>query len=143
MIFLLGHLQISADTSSVASAMQSVVTPLMTTLIVIAGLISVLFLIIGGINYMGSSGKPESLAHAKKVIRNSLIGLVMVLAAATLTAILAHAYSGSSGNVAQAVPQLNAIKPASTSFSLTDLIIKAIVGVLNNIIQSVAAPFIK
>jgi hypothetical protein len=142
MIFLHSHLQVLADTSSVAAAMQSVVTPLMSTLIAIAGLISVLFLIIGGINYMSSSGKPDGLAHAKKVIRNSLIGLVMVLAAATLTAILAHAYNGSSGNVAQAVPQFNAIKPASTSLSLTDLIIKAIVGVLKNIIESVAAPFI-
>jgi len=142
MIFISHHLQILANTSAVATTMQSVVTPLMSVLIAIAGLICVLFLIVGGINYMSSSGKPDGLAHAKKVIRNSLIGLVMVLAAATLTAILAHAYGSSGGSAAQAVPPLNAIKPASTSLSLVDLIIKAIVGVLKNIIESVAAPFI-
>jgi len=135
-------LQILANTSAVATAMQSVVAPMMTVLIAIAGLISVLFLIIGGINYMSSSGRPDGLAHAKKVIRNSLIGLAMVLAAATLTAILTHAYGASGGSATQAVPPLNAIKPASTSLSLVDLIIKAIVGVLKNIIESVAAPFI-
>jgi len=142
MAFLDSHLQILANTSAVATAMQSVVAPMMTVLIAIAGLISVLFLIIGGINYMSSSGRPDGLAHAKKVIRNSLIGLAMVLAAATLTAILTHAYGASGGSATQAVPPLNAIKPASTSLSLVDLIIKAIVGVLKNIIESVAAPFI-
>jgi hypothetical protein len=136
------QLQILADASSVANAMQSVVMPLMTTLSVIAGLICVLFLIIGGINYITSSGEPNRLTHAKKVLRNSLIGLAMVLAAATLTAILTHAYSGSSNSVTPAVPSLNAIQPAHTSLSLVDVIIKAIVGVLQNIIESVAAPFI-
>lgn len=142
MIFPTYQLQVLADASSVANAMQAVVMPLMVTLSIIAGLICVVFLIIGGINYMSSSGEPDRLAHAKKVIRNSLIGLIMVLAAATLTAILTHAYTGSSNGVAAAVPPLNAIRPASTSLSLVDVIIKAIVGVLQNIINSVAAPFI-
>src|SRR5271154_6161795 len=97
-------LQTLADTSAVANVMQSVVAPLMTALSVIAGLICVLFLIIGGINYMSSSGQPDGLDHAKKVIRNSLIGLLIVLAAAALTAILTHAYNGSNSSVAQAVP---------------------------------------
>jgi hypothetical protein len=122
--------------------MQSVVTPLMLTLGVIAGLVCVLFLIIGGINYMSSSGQPDRLAYAKKVIRNALIGLIIVLSAVTLTAILTHAYGASSNSVAQAVPSLNAVKPAHTSLSLVDVIIKAITGVLQNIIESVAAPFI-
>jgi hypothetical protein len=142
MTFPIYQLQVLADTSSVANTMQGVVMPLMATLSIIAGLICVVFLIIGGINYMSSSGEPEKLTHAKKVIRNSLIGLIMVLAAATLTAILTHAYTGSSNSVTSAVPPLNAIRPASTSLSLVDVIIKAIVGVLQNIIDSVAAPFI-
>lgn len=141
-IFISGHLQILADTSAVVSAMQSVIMPLVATLSVIAGLICVLFLVIGGIHYMSSSGQPDRLEHAKKVIRNSLIGLIIILAAATLTAVLTHAYNGSSNSVAPAVPSLNAIKPASTSLSLVDVIIKAIVGVLQNIIESVAVPFI-
>jgi hypothetical protein len=140
--FSIQQLLTVADTSPVAAAMQSVVVPLMATLSVIAGLTCVLFLIVGGMNYMSSSGQPDRLAHAKKVIRNALIGLIMVLGAATITAVLTHAYSGSNDGAAQAVPVLNAVKPASTSFSLVDVIIKAIVGVLQNIIASIAAPFI-
>lgn len=136
------HLNILADTSAVASSMQSVVVPLLATLSVLAGLICVLVLIIGGIHYISSSGQPDKLAYAKRVIRNALIGLIVVLSAATLTAILSHAYSGSSSGVTQAVPVLNAVKPASTSFSLVGVIIKAIVGVLQNIIESIASPFI-
>ena len=141
-IFSIHLLHVAADVSPIATAMQSVVSPLMATLSIIAGLICVLFLVIGGINYTSSSGQPEKLAHAKKVIRNALIGLVLVLGAATLTTVLAHAYSGSNSNATPVVPALNAIKPASTSFSLVGLIIKAIVGILQNIIESVAAPFI-
>jgi hypothetical protein len=142
MILSLSHLQVLSDASSVTTAMQAIVMPLMSVLSVIAGLICVLFLIIGGINYMSSSGQPERLARAKKVIRNSLVGLVVVLAAATMTAILTHAYGASSNDVAPAIPSFNTIQPASTSFSLVDVIIKAIVGVLQNIIQSLAEPFI-
>jgi hypothetical protein len=128
--------------SPTASTMEGVVKPIMTVLIIIAGLCCVLFLSIGGINYMSSSGQPEKLAHAKKVIRNSILGLIIVLAAATLTAILTQEYGSSSGTISQSVPSLNAIKPASSSFSLVELITKAIIGVLQNIVSSVAAPFI-
>jgi len=134
--------RVLADTTAVNSVIQSVVTPLMATASILAGLVSVLFLVIGGVSYITSSGQPEKLEHAKKIIRNALIGLILVLGAATLTAILAHAYSSSNESMSQAVPSLNAIKPTSTSFSLVDVIIKAITGVLQNIIQSIAAPFI-
>jgi len=75
-------------------------------------------------------------------IRNALIGLVIVIAAATLTTLLSHAYSGSTNTVSQTGPAIHAIKPSSTSFSLVQVIVKAIIGVLQNIIESVAAPFI-
>lgn len=128
--------------SSVASTMQTIVMPIMATLSVIAGLLCVLFLVVGGINYISSSGQPNKLEYAKKIIRNSLIGLIIVLSAVTLTALLTHAYSVSNSGVSPAIPSLNSVKPASTSLSLVDVIIKAIVGVLQNIIQSIAAPFI-
>jgi hypothetical protein len=141
-MFPLHQLTTLADTSAVTNAMQLVVMPLMTALSAIAGLICVLFLTIGGISYMTSSGQPDKLVHAKKVIRNSLVGLIMVLSAVSLTAILTHAYGESTSGITQTVPSLNAVKPASTSLSLVDVIIKAIVGVLQNIIESVASPFI-
>ena len=131
-----------ASSEAVTKSMQSLVIPLMSTLTVLASLVSVVFLVIGGIHYISSNGRPDKLAHAKKIIRNALIGLVIVFAAATLTALLSNAYSGSTNIVNQTGPAIHAIKPSSTSFSLVQVIIKAIIGVLQNIIESVAAPFI-
>jgi hypothetical protein len=34
---------------------------------------------------MGSRGNPEKLEHAKKVLKNALIGLVIVIAAGTIS----------------------------------------------------------
>ncbi len=137
------HLLILGNSERVTSVMQSVVSPIMTTLIVIAGLSSVLFIVLGGIQYISSNGRPDKLDRAKKIIRNALIGLVIVLGAASLTAVLNHAYNGNSISPTQsAVPALHAIKQNNTSFSLVQIIIKAIVGVLQSIIESVAAPFI-
>ena len=72
----------------------------------LASLACVFFLINGGIAYMTSSGRPDKLEHAKKVIRNALLGLVLVIAAGTMTAILAHAYQGSGGNGVDKLPAL-------------------------------------
>ncbi len=131
-----------ADTSSVSNAMHHVVTPIMATLSVIASLVCVLFLINAGIQYMTSSGRPERLEHAKKIMRDALVGLAIVLSAATLTAVLTHAYSTSGVSPQQHVPQLQAIQPEHTSVSLVDVLIKAITGLLQNIVQSIASPFI-
>jgi len=141
-IDMLSHFTLLANESAVSSTMQNVIEPIMLTVSAIAGLTCTLFLVIGGVNYMSSSGQPERLTQAKKIIRNAIIGLVLVLAAASLTAILTNAYSSTGSASYQTVPALNAIKPASTSFSLAGVIIKAITDVLQNIVQSIAAPFI-
>ena len=131
-----------ATTPAAGSAMASFVAPVVSTLIALASLAVVFFLVNGGIHYMTSSGDPEKLMHAKRVIRNALIGLVMVFAAGTLTAILSHAYSGAGSTTAQKLPSLVAIKPASTSNGLVDSLINAITGLFQNLIQSAAKPFL-
>ncbi len=132
-----------ADATAAANVMRAYVTPVVRTMCVLASLVCVAFLVNGGFHYMTSSGNPEKLDHAKRVIRNALIGLVIVLAAATLTSILAHAYAGSRGTISQNLPGLTAIPPVPVSNGLIDIIIKAITGLLNNIIQTVASPFLK
>ena len=132
-----------ADVSSASSVMHSFVAPVVSTLSVLASLICVFFLVNGGFHYMTSSGKPENLDHAKRVIRNALLGLVIVLSAGVLTAILTHAYAGSGVALAPKLPALTTIPPAPVSNGLVDILIKAITGLLNNIIQSIAAPFLK
>jgi len=99
---------------------------------------------IGGYQYITSSGNPENLIRAKRIIKNALIGLVIVLAAALLSNFLKSAYgplpvNGTNG----IVPSLSAIKPTSSSNGLITVIIKAITGVLSAIVETVAIPFIK
>src|SRR5665213_1192724 len=132
-----------ADTSSAGNIMHAYVTPIVQGMAVLASLVCVFFLINGGIHYMTSNGRPDNLEHAKKIIKNALIGLVIVLAAATLTSILSHAYNGSAGPMSSPLPSLNAIKPNPVSNGLVAVLIKSITGLLNNKVQSIAAPFLK
>jgi hypothetical protein len=131
-----------ADASAAASVMHAYVAPVVRTLCVMASLVCVFFLVNGGFHYMTSQGRPDALEHAKKIIRNALIGLIIVLAAAVLTTILTHAYSGSSSVMNAKLPSLTAVPATPVSNGLVDILIKAITGLLNNIIQAIAAPFL-
>lgn len=131
-----------ANASAASDAMRSFVTPVVGTMIALASIAVVFFLVHGGILYTTSSGNPDKLEHAKAVIRNALIGLVMVIAAGTLTAILSHAYSGAGPAAAEKLPSLVTITPAPTSNGLVDVLINAITGLLKNLIESAAKPFL-
>ncbi len=135
-------MQLMADSTGAISAMREYVVPTMHTLSILAGVASAFFLANGGYLYMTSTGKPESLDHAKQVIKNALFGLVIVLAASTLTAILAHAYAGTSAAGTATLPALQAIPAEHVSNGLIDILIKAVTGLLNNIIQAIAKPIL-
>lgn len=131
-----------ADVSSAASVMHSFVAPVIGTLSIVAGLACVFYLIVGAYSYMTSAGKPEQLDHAKRILKNALIGLVIVLAAGVLTDILTHAYTGTHSAANGTLPKLQAIPPEKVSNGLVAVIIKAVTGLLNNIVQAVAQPFL-
>lgn len=131
-----------ADATSASNVMRSYVRPTVTTLCVLASLACVFFLVNGGIQYMSSAGNPDKLERAKKIIKNALIGLVLVIAAATLTAILSHAYSSTSPTGTGQFPTLQTIEPKDNGFNLFDVVINAIVSVLRNIVQSIGEPFV-
>jgi hypothetical protein len=137
----LAPLALLADASAASTAMRAYVTPVLGTMVAIAGIAVVFFLIYGGIQYMSSAGDPEKLDHAKRIIKNALIGLVLVVAAATLTAILTHAYSGTRGFSSQALPAL-VPEPESPSTDATDVIIRGITGFIEKMISSGAKPFL-
>lgn len=136
-------LVILADASSAANIMRSFVAPVVHTLGIVASLVCVCFLVIGGYHYITSTGRPDRLQYAKRILRNALLGLVIVLAASLLTSILLHAYTNSNTAISQKLPPLTNIKPAPVSNSLVNILLKMITGLLNNIIQSVATPFLK
>jgi len=140
----LAVLQLSklAAVSAAGDSMRSFVAPVFAAMIGLAALTSTFFLVNGGIAYMTSSGRPDKLEHAKIVIRNALIGLALVIAAGTVTAILSHAYQSAGGSAVQQMPALTSIKPAASSGGLVDVLINAIVGLFQRIIQSAAQPFL-
>ena len=135
-------LSLLADTSGAISVMRDYIRPTIQMLAGLASIACTLFLVHGGYLYMTSRGNPESLETAKRVVRNALIGLVIVLGAMTLTTILSGAY-GNPSNVSGAnLPNLQAIQPQDAGSGLVEVLIKAVTGFLNNIIQTIGAPFL-
>ncbi len=116
--------------------------PIMASLIGLAGLVSAFFLITAGIEYMSSSGKPDKLEHAKKVMINALVGLVLVIAAGTLTAILSSAYGESGGSGLGQLPSLAPVEAEDEGGGITEVLLRAIIGLFKHIIETAGAPFI-
>ncbi len=131
-----------ADASSATNVVHAYVVPLLRTLCTLGTVASVVFLIHGGFVYMTSAGKPERLEQAKRIIRNALIGLLIILGAGIINEVLAHAYAASAVTNSAKLPQLQAIPPDKVSNGLVAAIIKAVTGFLNNIVQTVAQPFL-
>jgi len=57
-------------------------------LLIIAGLVTIGFIIYGGISYMTSQGDPQSTAKAQSTIQSALIGLVISILAIALVRFL-------------------------------------------------------
>ena len=131
-----------ATVGTAATIMTAFVTPVMQAMIVIASLAVVVFLVYGGILYTTSSGDPEKLVYAKSVIRGALIGLVIVLTAGTLTAVLSHAYAAASPAFTQVLPALPAVAPVHSANSLSDVLVSAITGLFKNLIDSASKPLL-
>lgn len=128
--------------TSPTSVMQNYVAPTVQALAALASIACVFFIVNAGYHYMTSAGQPEKLGHAKHILKNALLGLIIVLAAATLVSILSGAYGSPHDVTSATLPNLQVVKPDDTSNGLIDILIKAVVGFLNAIIQAVAAPFL-
>lgn len=107
----------------------------------IASVAAILFVVKGGLQYMTSSGSPEGIESAKKTIRNALLGLLIVLSASFVIGIFNQAYNGagSGGSDTVSIPQIESVKPPD---GLTQVLLDAISGVLQNLIQSAVKPVV-
>ena len=61
---------------------------------VVVGVIAVIFIIIGGINYMTSQGDPGKVKKAKDTVLYGIIGLIIALLAFAITAFVMNAMEG-------------------------------------------------
>lgn len=132
-----------ASTSEAIQVVRNYASSSLQILIGLAGLASVFFITYGGFIYITSRGEPDKLTSAKHIIKNALIGLVIVIGAATLTSILSGAIQDNSLQDNSSLPKLEAIEPNSSDNALVDVVISAITGLLTNISQAVAEPFLQ
>jgi len=114
----------------------------LNTLIILATLGATFFLIKGGYSYITSVGKPDAIEHAKLTIRNAVLGLVLVLGASLITSLLSHAFTTPAGNFTSTQIALTPIVPTTPSNGLTQVLLDAIAGFLQNIVQSATKPLI-
>lgn len=128
--------------ASTYSGVESSLSPIIKAFEIVGSLLSVLFLIVGGFNYITSSANPEKLAKSKRIIKNALIGLVIVIAASFISNLLINTYGPVSNNNTTNIPSINAINQNKSSNGLLDIIIKTISGVLGSIIETIGIPFI-
>lgn len=57
------------------------ITLISNTILLLVGVVAVLFLIIGGFQYITSAGNPESISKAKTTILYAIIGIIITLIA--------------------------------------------------------------
>ena len=131
-----------ADIPAAQEVIRAYLRPTMISLIGLATLVCTFFIITAGIRYMTSSGKPEQLEQAKRVLRNAVIGLVMVIAAASLTAILTKAYGTSHIENVQTTPNLSTIQEADQGVGIVEVLIKGIIGLFKYIVETAGKPFV-
>ncbi len=112
----------------------------LNTFLIFASSAAVLFLVRGGYLYMTSSGKPESLEQAKLTIRNALIGLVIIISATVFSSLLSNAFNTPNANTSSAQLSLSPIVTVKPADGLTQILIDAIAGFLQNIVQSATKP---
>lgn len=112
----------------------------LSTLIIFATAAATFFLVRGGYMYITSSGKPDALEHAKLTVRNALIGLVIIISAAVFSSLLQGAFNTPSTSASSAQLNLSPIQPVTPSDGLTQVLLDAIAGFLQNIVQSATKP---
>ena len=132
-----------ANFAVINTDLQNYLRPIMYSLVGLAGVVSTFFIVQGGIEYMTSAGRPDKLEHAKKILKNALIGLVIVIAAGTLTSILNNAYQQGGGSVVEQLPVLQPVQTDTGGGGITEVLINAIIGLFKHIITSAGKPFIQ
>lgn len=138
-LFLTSAVPVFAASNTVVSTFTS---QTLNSLLILASLVSTFFLIKGGFSYITSTGKPDALDHAKLTIRNAMIGLILVLSASFISSVLNNAFTTPSVSHTASQIQLQPIRPAEPQNGLTQVLLDAVSGFLQNIVQSATKPLV-
>ena len=103
---------------------------------------AVFFLIKSGYLYMVSAGNPELIAEAKKTIKNSLIGLVIVLSASFLVSLMKEALIGGQASTTSSSLALVEVESVEVDNALSQVLMDSISGLIQNMVSSATKPII-
>jgi lysylphosphatidylglycerol synthetase-like protein (DUF2156 family) len=67
--------------NDVPSDLSTAITTISNTILLIIGAIAVLFLIVGGFQYVTSAGSPDNVSKAKNTILYAIIGIIFAILA--------------------------------------------------------------
>lgn len=143
--FLIAVLFLTFPSPALAATSQEITnytTDTLNIITLIASAAAVFFLIKGGYHYFTSNGKPESLSEAKKTIRNALIGLVIVLSAGMIVSTFRNALSPSSSPGSNSPVNIAPIESTVPTGGLTQVLIDAVAGFMQNIVESATKPIV-
>jgi hypothetical protein len=101
---------------------------------------AVFFLIRGGYGYILSAGNPQRLETAKATIKNALLGLILVLGAVVLINVFQTALTAPASSAAADTITLIPIVPQTPSSGLTQVLIDAVNGFMQNLVESATQP---
>lgn len=137
---MIHNLSLLADAQAASETLKSSISPLFSTMITVAAVLCVLFIVFGGYYYMTSAGNPEKLERAKKTLRNAFIGFVVVLSAGALVAIMQNAYTQKAvqpTSIAQ-----TQVQETQNNCPLCEVINQSVTGFINGIVQSIGKPIV-
>jgi len=103
---------------------------------------AVFFLIKAGYLYMTSSGRPEALESAKKTIINTFLGLILVLSANVVTSVFQNSFDSSASMGNGTAVEIMAVETVEPSDGLTQILIDAVSGFIQNIVESATEPIV-
>ena len=130
------------DATAATKAINSFVSPLITVLATVGGIVCTLAIMYSGYLWIFASGDSEKLRRAKSVLKHALVGFVIVLIAAAVTTMLHHAYTTPAPGSGTTIPAISQVQPQSTPTNWSTILIDALDGFFEDIITTLASPIL-
>ncbi len=67
---------------------ESIAVWIVTAILGVSGIVAILFIIIGGFEYMTSAGNEERSKNGKKRVTNAIIGLIIIMLSYTIISVI-------------------------------------------------------
>jgi len=141
-LILPSYLILATPALAVSSEVTQYTSNTLGMITLIAAAAAVFFLVKGGYQYITSTGKPDNLESAKKTIRNAIIGLVIVLGASLFVSVLSNSFNQVAPSTNAGAVSISQIQSVQPSDGLTQVLIDAVSGFMQNIVQSATKPIV-